>query len=57
MKNYFQKILSLFIEYDYSEQTNQSFYRWLTDSEHEKEKDEAIRELYKEAIKKEMHLI
>lgn len=52
MKNYFQKILSLFIEYDYSEQTNQSFYRWLTDSEHEKEKDEAIRELYKEAIKK-----
>ena len=52
MKNYFQKILSLFVEYDYSEQTNQSFYRWLTDSEHEKEKDNAIRELYTEAIKK-----
>ena len=52
MKNYFKTILSLFVEFDYSKQTTQQFYRWLTDKEHEKEKDEALRELYSEAAKK-----
>lgn len=52
MKNYFQKILFLFIEYDYSKQTTQQFYRWLTDDEHKKEKDEALQELYSEAKKR-----
>lgn len=53
MKNYFQKILSLFARHNYSEQTNQMFYRWLVDNEYEKEKDEALQELYLEARKKE----
>ena len=52
MKNYFHKILSLFVGYNYSEQTNQLFYRWLIDDEHEKEKDEALKELFLEAKKK-----
>lgn len=52
MKNYFQKILSLFTEYDYSETTNQLFYRWLIDDKNEKEKDEALQELYSQAKKK-----
>lgn len=52
MKNYFRKILSLFTEYDYSETTNQLFYRWLTDDKNEKEKDEALQELYSQAKKK-----
>lgn len=52
MKNYFQKILSLFVEYNYSKQVTQHFYRWVTDSEHEEEKDEALRELYLESSKK-----
>lgn len=57
MKNYFQKILFLFIEYDYSKQTTQQFYRWLTDDEHKKEKDEALQELYSEAKKGGRHPI
>lgn len=52
MKNYFQKILSLFARHNYSEQTNQMFYRWLVDDEYEKEKDEALQEFYSEARKK-----
>lgn len=52
MKNYFRNILSLFTEYDYSETTNQLFYRWLIDDKHEKEKDEALQELFLEAKKK-----
>lgn len=52
MKNNFKKIFSLFVEYDYSKQTTQHFYKWLTNSEHEKEKDEVIRELYSEAMLK-----
>ncbi len=52
MKNYFRNILSLFTEYDYSETTNQLFYRWLMDDRHEKEKDEALQELFLEAKKK-----
>lgn len=49
MKNYFQDILSLFTGYDYPGRVNQHFYRWLTDSKHENEKDEALRKLYSEA--------
>lgn len=52
MKNYFQKILFFFVQHNYSEQINQMFYRWLIDDEYEKEKDEALQELYKEARKK-----
>ena len=52
MKNYFQKILSLFARHNYSEQTNQMFYRWLVNDEYEKEKDEALQEFYSEARKK-----
>lgn len=52
MKNHFQKILSLFVRYDYSKSTNQHFYSWLTDSKHEYEKDEVLRELYSEATKR-----
>ncbi|WP_373156874.1 FecR family protein [Bacteroides cellulosilyticus] len=52
MKDYCRKILSLFVRHNYSEQTNQLFYTWLIDSEHEIEKDEALRELYLEARKK-----
>lgn len=52
MKNYFQKILSLFVGYDYSKQANQHFYRWLTNGKHEDEKDEALWELYLEAKKR-----
>ena len=55
MKNYFQKILSLFARHNYPEQTNQMFYRWLVDNEYEKEKDEALQELYLEARKKEKY--
>ena len=44
--------MSLFVGYNYSEQTNQLFYRWLIDDEHEKEKDEALQELFLEAKKK-----
>ena len=51
MKNYFQKILTLFVRRNYSESTNQLFYRWLTDSEYEKEKDEALQKLYRKARK------
>ncbi len=46
MKNYFQKILSLFINYDYPASTKEHFYRWLADSEHANEKDEALHELW-----------
>ncbi len=52
MKNYFQKILSLFARHNYSEQTNQMFYRWLVNDEYEKEKDEVLQEFYSEARKK-----
>lgn len=49
MKNYFQKIFSLFVGYEYSKQTNQLFYRWLADGKHENEKDEALWNIYLEA--------
>lgn len=49
MKNYFQKIISLFTGYDYSAHTEQHFYRWLTNSKHENEKVKALKELFAEA--------
>ena len=53
MKNYFKIILSLFGRYDdYSETTKQHFYRWLMDSKHEDEKNEALEKLYEEAGKR-----
>lgn len=49
MKNYFQKILTLFTRYSYSANTEQHFYRWLTNSDHENEKIKALKELFAEA--------
>lgn len=49
MKNYFQKILTLFTKYNYSAHTEQHFYRWLTNGNHENEKIQALKELYAEA--------
>ncbi len=46
MKNYFQKILSLFVNHDYPTATEEHFYRWLADSEHANEKDKALHELW-----------
>ena len=34
MKNYFQKIITLFTGNDYPESTQQDFYKWLVDEEH-----------------------
>ena len=39
MKNYFQKIITLFTGNDYPESTQQDFYKWLVDEEHTSEKD------------------
>lgn len=38
MKNYFQKIITLFTGNDYPESTQQDFYKWLVDEEHTSEK-------------------
>lgn len=38
MKNYFQKILTLFTRSEYPKSTQQEFYRWLVDKEHTSEK-------------------
>ena len=51
MKNYFQKIITLFIGNDYPESTQQDFYKWLVDEEHTSEKDEALQKLWNEAHK------
>ncbi|CDA87389.1 FecR family protein [uncultured Bacteroides sp.] len=53
MKNYFQKILTLFTGHEYPESTGQEFYRWLVDKEHLSEKDEALQNLWEEALKQE----
>ena len=37
MKNYFQKIITLFTGNDYPESTQQDFYKWLVDEEHTSE--------------------
>lgn len=39
MKNYFQKIVTLFTGYEYPESTQQEFYRWLVNEEHISEKE------------------
>ncbi|CUN21648.1 anti-sigma factor [Bacteroides thetaiotaomicron] len=46
MKNYFQKIITLFTGNDYPESTQQDFYKWLVDEEHTSEKDEALQKLW-----------
>ena len=53
MKNYFQKILTLFTGHEYPESTGQEFYRWLVDKEHLSEKDKALQNLWEEALKQE----
>ena len=53
MKNYFQKILTLFTGYEYPKSTEQEFYRWLIAKEHLSEKDEALQKLWEEALKQE----
>ena len=50
MKNYFQKIVSLFTGNKYPESTQQEFYRWLVEEEHASEKEEALKELWKESL-------
>ncbi len=42
MKNYFQKILTLFTRSEYPKSTQQEFYRWLVDKEHTSEKRRCI---------------
>lgn len=53
MKNYFQKILTLFTRYEYPKSAEQEFYRWLVDKEHLSQKDEALQKLWEEALKQE----
>lgn len=52
MKNYFQKIITLFTRNDYPESTQQDFYKWLVDEEHTVEKDEALQKLWDDAHKR-----
>ena len=52
MKNYFQKIMTLFTGNDYPESTQQDFYKWLVDEEHTVEKDEALQKLWDDAHKR-----
>ena len=52
MKNYFQKIITLFTGNDYPESTQQDFYKWLVDEEHTVEKDEALQKLWDDAHKR-----
>ena len=52
MKNYFQKIITLFTGTDYPESTQQDFYKWLVDEEHTVEKDEALQKLWDDAHKR-----
>lgn len=49
MKTYFNKIVTLFAHGNPSETIRQEFYQWLVDEEHTPEKDQALRELWKEA--------
>lgn len=51
MKNYFQKILSLFTKNDYPESTQQEFYRWLVEDEHIEQKEDALKNIWNEALK------
>lgn len=51
MKNYFQKIVTLFTGYDYPESTRQEFYRWLVDEQHISEKEEPLRQIWQEGLR------
>lgn len=50
MKNYFQKILTLFTKNDYPESIQQEFYKWLVEEEHVAQKDKALQNLWNEAL-------
>lgn len=50
MKNYFQKIVTLFTKNDYPESTQQEFYRWLVEDEHTAQKEDALKSLWNEAV-------
>ena len=52
MKNYFQKIITLFTGNDYPESTQQDFYKWLVDEENTVEKDESLKKLWDDAHKR-----
>lgn len=51
MKNYFQKIVTLFTGYEYPESTQQEFYRWLVDEEHTSEKEESLQQVWQEGLR------
>lgn len=53
MNNYFQKILALFTGNRYPKNIQQNFYNWLVEENHVSEKDEALKILWLEALKKE----
>lgn len=55
MKNYFQKIVTLFTKNDYSESTQQEFYRWLVEDEHTAQKEDALKNLWNEAVEHAAH--
>lgn len=46
-KNYFQKIVDLFVEHDYPPFVRNDFFQWLANEEHSTQKDEALRGLWK----------
>lgn len=52
MENYFDKVLKSFVGGRYTKATQNKFYRWLVDSEHATEKDEALQNLWVEAKNK-----
>lgn len=55
MKNYFQKIVTLFTKNDYPEPTQQEFYRWLVEDEHTAQKEDALKNLWNEAVEHAAH--
>lgn len=52
MKNYFKKILKLFTTTEVSMETKNEFYLWLIEKKHASEKEDALRELWKNLHKK-----
>ena len=51
MKNIFHRILHLFTQNEYPEATNQQFYKWLTEEEHQEEKNDALKKVWYRACK------
>lgn len=49
MKNYIQQLIELFGQKNYSADTQKKVQQWLADEEHVDEKNEALRELWKQA--------